>query len=104
FNAKSEVPLYLWLVLDIDTAEGKTVLYKQLPLNHVKFNWLGSGSNGSLILQTGVLPKKIHRFVCYLWNVGHQRITMTMNSVKVFQLFGPDVTAAAPYIKDLTFR
>ncbi len=104
FKVKSTtIPLFCWLVLQIDTAESKTVMYKPLPLNNVKLNWLDY-RNGDLILQTGVLPKKIHRFVCYLWNLKHQQVKMTVDSVKVSQLEGPNVTAAAPYIAGLTFR
>ena len=105
FNVKSgSMPFFGWLVLSIDTSEGKTVLYKQLPLNRVMSNWLDLGGKERLILQTGVLPKRIHRMVCYLWNVRHQQINMTMDLIKVSQLIGVGVTASAPHAKDLIFR
>jgi hypothetical protein len=98
FNFKvtgGEMPAFSWLVLSVDSAEGKTVYYSRIPMNRMKRSWLGNESEGDLILETGVLPKKIHRLVCYLWNVGHQKLEVQVSSIKAFQLQEPGVVASS---------
>jgi hypothetical protein len=90
YNFKVEsgdMPALSWLVVAVDSAEGKTAYYKRIPLNWVKRNWL-DGENSDMTIETGPLPAKIHRLVCYLWNVKGQRLKVSMNSIKVFQLEG----------------
>ncbi len=91
FNFKvqsGDMPSACWIVLNIDSAEGKTLYYRRIPLNWVRYNWLNMEQSTDMIMLTGPLPPKIHRFVCYLWNFQGQRLKITMNSVKIFQIEG----------------
>ncbi len=82
-----DMPSYSWIVLGLDSAEGKTEYYKRIPMNWVKYNWAGT-ENNDLVLETGPLPKKVHRLVCYLWNGKGQKLKIAVNTIKIFQLEG----------------
>ena len=91
FNFKvqsGDMPSFCWLVIGIDSAEGKTMYYRRIPLNWIKYNWLDMEKTTDMLLETGPLPHRIHRFVCYLWNSRHQQLMLAMSSIKVFQLGG----------------
>jgi len=94
---EGEMPTFCWLVMSLDSAEGKTVCYKRIPLNKIKSNWV-DGTSEDLILTTDVLPKRVHRLVCYLWNLRHQRLKVEVNYVRLFQLdgYGVDVSPSWP--------
>jgi hypothetical protein len=96
---KGEMPSFFSVVLSIDSVEGKTAFYGRIPFNRVKYNWLGTEKSEDLILETGILPKKVHRLVCYLWNAGHQKVEIEMNSVRAFQLEGSGVCVRARSIE-----
>jgi hypothetical protein len=96
FNIEScDMPLCSWVVLSLDSAGGKSVYYERIPLSLVKYNWLDTNKNEDMILETCPIPSKVKRFICYLWNFKKQRIKMTINSVKVFQLEGYGVDTVA---------
>lgn len=94
-----DMPTFFWLVIAIDSAEGKKAYYERIPLNRIKPNWLGTEKAEDLIIETAILPKKIHRLVCYLWNVEHQKVDIEVNSVKLFQIEGPGACVKAPSIE-----
>jgi hypothetical protein len=98
FNFKvqdGDMPSLYWLVMAIDTAEGKPLYARRMALNWVKYDWPGQGKNEDYILESGPLPAKMHRLVCFLWNVKGQHLKLSMNSLKVYQLEGDGVNADA---------
>jgi hypothetical protein len=92
---QTEMPVKSWLVFEIDTAEGKTVCYKRIPLNWIRYDWSKSKEQ-KLYLTGGQLPKKIHSLVCYLWNLEKKEIKLKINSVRIYQLEGNGINAASP--------
>lgn len=96
---EGDMPSYFLYVVSIDTAERKNIYYKRIPFNWVKKNWVDTLKNNELILQTGILPQRIHRFVCYFWNLKKQRIKIRLKSVMVLQLDGKGVDYGTPFIQ-----
>ena len=96
---KGDMPSFFWIVLSVDSAEGKPAFYGRIPFNRLKYNWLGEENNEDVILETGILSKKVHRLVCYLWNVEHKKIEIKVNSISVFQIEGPGACVRAPSIE-----
>lgn len=85
---EGDMPSRAWIVLDIDSADGQEAYYKRIPLNWVRYNWLNMDKSADLTLETGPLPAKIHRFVCYLWNNKKQHLKIDMDTIRVFHLEG----------------
>ncbi len=90
---EGDMPSRAWIVLDIDSTEGQEAYYKRIPLNWVRYNWLDKSSD--LTIETGPLPAKIHRFVCYLWNNKKQHLKIDMYTIRVFHMegYGSNVVA-----------
>jgi len=92
-SIKGKKPLNLWLVLQIDSAEGKVASYSRIPLNWFRYDW--SETNGDkLDLLSIKLPLKVHKLVCYIWNLEKREIQVKVNSVKIYQLEGYGVSTS----------
>jgi hypothetical protein len=83
------------IVLQIDTAESQALYYKRIPLNWLRYDW-NNVKDEDLCMVTGPLPAKIHRLVCYIWNLDKKEIKIQMNWVKIYQLEGDGITITAP--------
>ena len=85
---EGDMPSRAWIVLDIDSAEGQAAYYKRIPLNWIRYNWPNMDKSSDLTIETGPLPAKIHRLVCYLWNDKKQRLKIAMDTIRVFHVEG----------------
>jgi hypothetical protein len=92
---KGTMPLNAQLVLEIDTADDHDVCYRRIPLNWLRYDW-NNIKDQELLLVTGQLPPKIHRLICYLWNMDIKEIEFKMNWVKIYQLEGDGVNVSTP--------
>jgi len=90
-----DMPICSEVIFSLDSAKEKTLYYQRVQLELVKNNWLDTAENEDLIIETGPIPLKVNRLVCYLWNLKHQKLKMTINSVKLFQLEGNGVNVVA---------
>jgi hypothetical protein len=89
-SIQAKMPLNMWLVFEVDSSEGHSASYQKTPLNMLRYDWTTAG-NQVLDLVGGPLPLKIHRMVCYLWNIEMKQIKVKVNSIKIYQLEGSGV-------------
>jgi hypothetical protein len=94
-DVQAEMPLQAWLVMEIDSAEGKAADYRRVPMNWIRYDWTGLPEQ-KLDLVGGRIPHKIHRLVCYVWNLEKKKIKIRINSLKLYRLDGNGVNILAP--------
>lgn len=89
-SIQAEMPINMWLVFEIDSSEGHPISYQKIPLDWILYNWTFA-KDQILDLVSGPLPLKIHRMVCYIWNIEKKEVKINVNSVKIYQLEGMGV-------------
>ncbi|HTB32388.1 MAG TPA: hypothetical protein VK808_10205 [Bacteroidia bacterium] len=94
-SVKAEMPIQSWLVMEIDSSEGHSVCFRKIPLNWLKYDW-NTAKNIKLDMLGLQLPPKIHRLVCYIWNLEKKEIGVRINSVMIYQLEGNGINVVAP--------
>ncbi len=92
------VPLNAWFVLQVNDSTEQAVYFKRYPLQ-----WSGYNLNGRNHIKcsviTGNLPRKSSKIACFFWNIEKQRISLKVNSFKIYQIDGNGVEYQAPDIK-----
>ncbi len=87
-------PFRAFFVMSLANAKGKNVYYKRIPLN-----WMADDLNGTvkyIKLTTGNLPDTVTGFGVHIWNIEKEEIKVTLNTIKIYQLFGKGVDLKIP--------
>jgi hypothetical protein len=82
------MPFHAWLVLELETDEGKQ--FVRTPLDLIRYDWKGV-RYFTTSLVSGNVSGNLKRIVAYLWNIDKADIRVKLHSFRLFQLEGEGV-------------
>jgi hypothetical protein len=93
--AKAPVPFRAWLVVQIDSLNGKLFCFKRSALNWIKKDYTNDKEYTYSVI-TPSLPNRFKCFKVFLWNINQEEIDVNFTSIKIYQMYGEGINYKAP--------
>lgn len=82
----SAVPLHAWVVMQLVDNNGKSLMYKNMPLDWLKTSWKEDNSEFKHVFLTGEIPDECKEIRFYIWNLDKEEIILENSNVKLFTI------------------